>query len=339
MAATRHNRGVSHENGSIESSHRHLKKALDQALTLRGSRDFDSRAAYQAFANDLVGERNAARDRAFTADRAALLPLPPRRTTDFSEATVIVTSSSMFSLRKVSYTVPSRLIGHRLKVHLYDDRLDCFLGSTHVLALPRGWPSEARSNAPAGSWWRCSTSPIAAAAKPNSPSTSRLRSMPATCRIPTPCAPCSSAMPRAPTAPRGCPWWSSRCRPRWSMTCCCQARVVRCCHADEGQGHRADHRRSRPPADAADHVASAHHRPVMGRVRRAVRPRRMAGRPLSRNPARARTRRALSAAHPASFAGCPSAGRQELRHLRLRLRSDDQQEPDHRVGSRWLLAR
>jgi hypothetical protein len=92
----------------------------------------------------LVGDRNAARERAFPADRAALLPLPPRRTTDFSEATVIVTSSSMFSLRKVSYTVPSRLIGHRLKVHLYDDRLDCFLGSTHVLALPRGRPSGAQ---------------------------------------------------------------------------------------------------------------------------------------------------------------------------------------------------
>jgi hypothetical protein len=138
MTATRNNRGASHENGSIESPHRHLKTALDQALTLRGSRDFDTRTAYQAFADDLVGERNAARERAFAADRAALQPLPSRRTTDFSEATVIVTSSSMFCLRKIFYTVPSRLIGHRLKVHLYDDRLDCFLGSTQVLTLPRG---------------------------------------------------------------------------------------------------------------------------------------------------------------------------------------------------------
>jgi hypothetical protein len=101
MAATRNNRGVSHENGSIESPHRHLKKALDQALTLRGSRDFDTRADYQGFADDLIGDRNAARDRAFAADRAALLPLPLRRTIDFSEATVIVTSSSMFCLRKI----------------------------------------------------------------------------------------------------------------------------------------------------------------------------------------------------------------------------------------------
>ena len=86
----------------------------------------------------LVASRNLRRDRAFVIDRTALLPLPQRRTTDFSEASVIVTSSSMFSFRKVFYTVPSRLISHTLKVHLYDDRLECFRGSTQVLTLPRG---------------------------------------------------------------------------------------------------------------------------------------------------------------------------------------------------------
>ena len=138
MTATRNNRGVSHENGSVESPHGHLKTALDQALMLRGSRDFDSRPAYQEFVDELVAARNVARERAVAADRAALMPLPKRRTIDFSEVSVIVPSSSMISVRKVSYTVPSRLIGHSLKVHLYDDRLECFLGSTPVLSLPRG---------------------------------------------------------------------------------------------------------------------------------------------------------------------------------------------------------
>jgi hypothetical protein len=32
------------------------------------------------------------------------------------------------------------LIGHRLRVHLYDDRLDCFLGSTPMMTLRRGQP-------------------------------------------------------------------------------------------------------------------------------------------------------------------------------------------------------
>jgi hypothetical protein len=138
MRASRNNRGQSHENGAIESPHRHLKQALDQALMLRGTRAFDSRADYQRFVEETIARRNAARERVFAADRVALRPLPERRTTDFTEATVLVTSSSMFTLKNVYYTVPSRLIGHRLRVHLYDDRLECFLASAFLFTLPRG---------------------------------------------------------------------------------------------------------------------------------------------------------------------------------------------------------
>ena len=48
-----------------------------------------------------------------------------------------VTSNSGFILRKVFYTVPSRLIGYRLNLRIYDDRLECFLGQSLVLTLPR----------------------------------------------------------------------------------------------------------------------------------------------------------------------------------------------------------
>jgi hypothetical protein len=41
-----------------------------------------------------------------------------------------VTSARGFTLRKVVYTVPSRLIGHRLCVRLYDDRLGLFVEPT-----------------------------------------------------------------------------------------------------------------------------------------------------------------------------------------------------------------
>ena len=54
------------------------------------------------------------------------------------EVNVDVTTSSAFTLRKVFYSVPSRLIGHRLRVRLYDDRLECFQGSTPILTLRRG---------------------------------------------------------------------------------------------------------------------------------------------------------------------------------------------------------
>ena len=63
---------------------------------------------------------------------------PPRRTTDGEETNVIVTSSGGFILKRVFYTVPSRLIGHRLRVRLHDDRLDLYLGATHLLTLQRG---------------------------------------------------------------------------------------------------------------------------------------------------------------------------------------------------------
>ena len=138
MAATRNNRGLAHENGAIESHHGHLKRGIEQALILCGSRDFDSLDAYRSWIAELVGRRNARRDKLVELERAHLRPLPPRRTTDYDEATVIVTSSSGFVLRKVFYTVPSRLIGYRLRIRLYDDRLECFLGQSHVLNLRRG---------------------------------------------------------------------------------------------------------------------------------------------------------------------------------------------------------
>jgi hypothetical protein len=59
MAASRNNRGLAHENGAIEAPHGHLKRALEDALLLRGSRDFESVADYRAFIDLLVGRRNA----------------------------------------------------------------------------------------------------------------------------------------------------------------------------------------------------------------------------------------------------------------------------------------
>ena len=55
MRPTRNNRGQAHENGSVESSHGHLKRAIEQALLLRGSRDFDDLAAYRAFIAEIFG--------------------------------------------------------------------------------------------------------------------------------------------------------------------------------------------------------------------------------------------------------------------------------------------
>ena len=116
----------------------HLKKALRDELLLRGSRDFVDLAAYRRFVDEAVGRRNARNRKRIEIERPALKGLPERRTTDYEDARVLVTSSGGFMLRRVFYSVPSRLIGHRLNVRLYDDRLECFLGSTKLLTLRRG---------------------------------------------------------------------------------------------------------------------------------------------------------------------------------------------------------
>ena len=138
MAPSRNNPGVAHENGSIESPHGHLKRALEDALLLRGNRDFETLDAYRRFVDEIVGRQNANNRKRIELERSHLASLPKRRTADYEEKVVTVTSSGGFILRRVFYTAPSRLIGHRLRVHLYDDRLDCFLGATPMMTLRRG---------------------------------------------------------------------------------------------------------------------------------------------------------------------------------------------------------
>ncbi len=138
MEPTRNNRGIAHENGSIESRHGHLKARLEQALLLRGSSDFETVEAWRRFIAQVVGRHNAQRREQVALERADLQPLPERRSCDYDAARVRVTSSSGFVFRKVFYTVPSRLIGFELNLRAYDDRLELFLGNTRIDTLPRG---------------------------------------------------------------------------------------------------------------------------------------------------------------------------------------------------------
>jgi len=101
MTPTRNNPGVAHENGSIESPHGHLKQAIEDELLLRGSRDFEDLAAYRRFIDEIVGRRNARNRKQIEIERAVLKRLPERRTADYEDARVIVTSSGGFTLRKV----------------------------------------------------------------------------------------------------------------------------------------------------------------------------------------------------------------------------------------------
>ena len=104
MAASRCNPGEAHENGAVESHNRHLKTALDQALILRGSRDFDDVADWRRFVDQLVARRNRRREDTVRVEAAALRPLPARRATDFTETVVRVTRTGGFLVHSVFYS-------------------------------------------------------------------------------------------------------------------------------------------------------------------------------------------------------------------------------------------
>ena len=138
MVPTRNNRGVAHENGAIESRHGHAKTRITQALLLRGSSVFDDLEAWRAFVAGVIGQHNRRHAAMIDAERAVLRPLPVAPAMTWEAMTVRVTSASGFMCHHVFYTVPSRLVGHRLHLRIHDDRIEAYLGGSFVLALPRG---------------------------------------------------------------------------------------------------------------------------------------------------------------------------------------------------------
>jgi hypothetical protein len=140
MLPTRNNRGEGHENGSVESPHGHVKRRIQQALLLRGSNDFAHVEAYQEFIDNVVAQHNRRNAKAVAEERSTLQPLPLYKSTDYTEISVVVSSSSTIDVRRVTYTVPSRLQGETLHVHLYDNRLICYLGHIQVIELKRLHP-------------------------------------------------------------------------------------------------------------------------------------------------------------------------------------------------------
>lgn len=137
LRATRNNRGVSHENGAIECAHGSFKRRLDQALKLRGSCDFAVIKEYQAFLNKITQRLNKRCQSRFKEEQLALQSLPGERFMDYSELSLKVTRSSTLEIKRIVYTVPSRLIGETVKVHVYHDRLVFFIGQTLTSTLPR----------------------------------------------------------------------------------------------------------------------------------------------------------------------------------------------------------
>jgi hypothetical protein len=125
------------ENGDCEQSHHRFKRAVEQALLLRGSRDFISMAEYTQFLKDLFAQRNAGRRGRLAEELAVMRELPMRRMESAKRERVKVDSGSLIHVERNAYSVNSRLIGAQVEARMYLDHVEVWYGQKKVEDLPR----------------------------------------------------------------------------------------------------------------------------------------------------------------------------------------------------------
>jgi hypothetical protein len=129
--------GEPHENGDVEALNGALKRSLTQHLILRGSRDFASREGYQTWLEEALVQRNRLREVRLAEELAVMQALPAHRLPAHSVHYTRVGPSGTIRVKSHTYSVPGRLSGERVRVHLFDDRVEVFHGGTRQLTVDR----------------------------------------------------------------------------------------------------------------------------------------------------------------------------------------------------------
>src|SRR4029079_1201206 len=137
LTPTTNTPGEAHENGDVEQSHFRSRQAVDQALRVRGNRDFADRAAYTNWLQELVRKRNRTRQARWSEELDALRPLPKAPLHPCRELSVRVTRFSTIRVLHNTYSVPSRLIDTSLTVRIRAEVLELYVGTVCALTLPR----------------------------------------------------------------------------------------------------------------------------------------------------------------------------------------------------------
>jgi Mu transposase-like protein len=126
-----------HENGDVEQSHHRFKRAVDQELLLRGSRDFASRAEYEEFLRKMLMRRNGLRRERIEEEMRALRRLPDRRMESHTKESLKVSYNSVINIRDNYYSVPSQLIGERVDVRIYAGEVEVWYAGEVIQRMER----------------------------------------------------------------------------------------------------------------------------------------------------------------------------------------------------------
>ncbi len=125
------------ENGDVESSNGHIKTAIDQALRLRGTRDFEDVDAYREFLQSVVAPRNAKRLAKLRQEVEHFTPLPQRRLQTFTCLSVTVKSDCIINVKRNSYSVSSKYKGLQLEVRICQDTVELWYRNERMEVMPR----------------------------------------------------------------------------------------------------------------------------------------------------------------------------------------------------------
>ncbi|MFH1707980.1 MAG: IS21 family transposase, partial [Planctomycetota bacterium] len=129
--------GKANENGDVEQRHYRFKQAVEQALLMRGSRDFADMDAYRSFLRTVTDELNAGRKTRFEEERARLSPLPKRRLEDWTRMQALVSTAGTIQVQNNTYSVHSRLIGEKVEVRLHMEELEIWYAGKCVDRMAR----------------------------------------------------------------------------------------------------------------------------------------------------------------------------------------------------------
>jgi transposase len=129
--------GQANENGDVEQRHYRFKQAVDQALMLRGSRDFTNVAAYRLFLQKLFQRLNAGRQDRYLEERGKLQPVPESRLDTMRRERVRVSPGSLVTVHRNTYSVHSRLVGEMVEARVLPDTVEIWYGDRKVEELPR----------------------------------------------------------------------------------------------------------------------------------------------------------------------------------------------------------
>lgn len=131
------NPGSPHENGDVESFNNIFKKAVDQSLIIRGSRDFDTVEEYAKFLQKIIDRMNQNCHKRFAEEIEILKELPALRYDDYETRICKVSQGGTIRLLHNTYSVHSRLVGETVKVRVYADTLELWYAQRHIETLVR----------------------------------------------------------------------------------------------------------------------------------------------------------------------------------------------------------